>query len=107
MTTDLLTYFVAFLVVLGAVIAFVAAIGLLRLPDLFSRMHAVSKAGTAASGLALVAVALDSHDILTTVKCFVTIAFLFLTGPISAHLLAKAQLKSGRARKDKVSKKPA
>ena len=106
MILDMLTFFVAFLVVLGAAIALVAAIGLLRLPDLFSRMHAVSKAGTAASGLALVAVALNSHDLLTAVKCFMAISFLFLTGPISAHLLAKAQLKSDRLHKDKMSKKP-
>lgn len=100
MIEEFLTLLVASLVVLGACIALVAAIGLLRLPDLFTRMHAVSKAGTAGSGLALVAVALQASDILTTVKCLVALLFLFLTAPISAHLLAKAELRSAGSRKD-------
>lgn len=92
--SDMLTLFMASLVVLGAAISLIAAIGLLRLPDLFTRMHAASKAGTAGSGLALVAVAIDAADWETAVKCLVAIFFLFLTGPISAHLLARAELRS-------------
>jgi multicomponent Na+:H+ antiporter subunit G len=93
MIETLLTLLVSFLVVLGAVISLVAAIGLLRLPDIFSRMHAVSKAGTAGSGLALVALAIYSAELSTTIKCIAAVVFLFLTSPVSAHLLAKAQLK--------------
>jgi multicomponent Na+:H+ antiporter subunit G len=88
----IVTLAVALLVVVAAAISLVASIGLLRLPDLFTRMHAVSKAGTAGSGLALVAVALYSWDTTTTIKCLAAIVFLFLTGPISAHLLAKAYM---------------
>jgi multicomponent Na+:H+ antiporter subunit G len=87
-----ITLAVALLVIVGAAITLIASIGILRLPDLFTRMHAVSKAGTAGSGLALVAVALYSSDMTTTIKCLGAIVFLFLTGPISAHLLAKAYM---------------
>lgn len=93
MIETLLTLLVSFLVVLGAIISLIATIGLLRLPDIFSRMHAVSKAGTAGSGLALVAVAIYSVELSTTIKCIAAVVFLFLTSPVSAHLLAKAQLK--------------
>jgi multicomponent Na+:H+ antiporter subunit G len=86
---------VAFLLVLGATIALVAALGLLRLPDLLTRMHAASKAGTAGSGLALLAVALHSGDPVVWLKCGATIVFFMLTAPVSAHLLAKAALRSG------------
>lgn len=96
MIADLLTYAIALLILLGAIISLVASIGLLRLPDLFTRMHAVSKAGTAGSGLVLVAVAVQSADMATTIKCLAAIVFIFLTTPISAHLLAKAQVKVRR-----------
>lgn len=100
MIADLLTYAIALLILLGAIISLVASIGLLRLPDLFTRMHAVSKAGTAGSGLVLVAVAVQSADMATTIKCLAAIVFIFLTTPISAHLLAKAQVKVRRDRYD-------
>jgi multicomponent Na+:H+ antiporter subunit G len=83
------------LLVCGALIALVAALGLLRLPDLFTRMHAASKAGTAGSGLLLIAVALQSDDTTIWIKCLATIGFFLLTAPVSAHLLAKAALLSG------------
>ena len=98
MIADALTLLVAFLVLLGALISLVASIGLLRLPDMFTRMHAVSKAGTAGSGLVLVAVAIHSADLATVVKCMAAIGFIFLTTPISAHLLAKAELKARQSR---------
>lgn len=100
MIETLLTLLVSFLVVLGAVVSLVAAIGLLRLPDIFTRMHAVSKAGTAGSGLALVALAIHAEDLSTTVKCIAAVLFLFLTSPVSAHLLAKAQLKIRNSRQE-------
>ena len=87
--------FIAVLLVGGAFISLVASLGLLRLPDLFSRMHAASKAGTAGSGLVLVAVAFHSGDGQTAIKCIAAIAFFVLTAPLSAHLLAKAALRAG------------
>ena len=67
---------VAALLLTGAAFALIAAIGLVRLPDLFTRMHAASKAGTLGSGVLLIALA--------------GVVFFLLTAPISAHLLAKA-----------------
>ena len=53
---------VAFLLLVGAAFALIAAIGLLRLPDLYTRMHAASKAGTLGSGVLLIALAIQSSD---------------------------------------------
>lgn len=87
---------IAALVLLGAALTFVAALGLFRLPDLYTRMHAASKAGTAGSGLLLLAVALQSGEADTWIKCLLAIVFFFLTAPVSAHLLAKAAVRNGQ-----------
>lgn len=87
---------IAGLILLGALLTLVAALGLLRLPDLYTRMHAASKAGTAGSGLLLLAVAIQSGDSEVWTKCLLAIVFIFLTAPVSAHLLAKAAARSGQ-----------
>ena len=92
--TAVLDVLVALLIVTGSLLALIAALGLVRLPDLFSRMHAASKAGTAGSGLLVLAVALSSSEWQVWVKCLATMAFFMLTAPIAAHLLAKAALRA-------------
>jgi multicomponent Na+:H+ antiporter subunit G len=78
------------LILAGAFFAFVAAAGLWRFPDIYSRMHAASKAGTLGSGLVLLAMAVHAGDTGTVTRALAGIAFFLLTAPISAHLLAKA-----------------
>ena len=87
---------IALLLMLGAFLTLVAALGLFRLPDLYTRMHAASKAGAAGSGLLLLAVALQSGDAVVWVKCLTAIAFFLLTAPVAAHLLAKAAAREGQ-----------
>ena len=86
---------VAILLVGGALISLVAALGLLRLPDLFTRMHAASKAGAVGGGLILVAVAVLSQDASVSMRAVIGVLFLLLTTPVSAHLLARASYLSG------------
>ncbi|WP_312402491.1 monovalent cation/H(+) antiporter subunit G [Rhizobium sp.] len=83
------------LVLSGAAFALVAAIGLNRLPDIYSRMHAASKAGTVGSGLLLLAVGLQSGEIAVLARALAGFFFFVLTAPVSAHLLAMASLKAG------------
>ena len=78
------------LILAGTFFAFVAALGLWRFPDIYSRMHAASKAGTLGSGMVLLALAVNSGDTATVTRALAGIAFFLLTAPISAHLLAKA-----------------
>lgn len=90
MMDDVVTCIVAAIIVIGALFSLAAAIGLLRLPDVYSRMHAASKAGTLGSGLMLIALAIFSDDLATTTRAIAGVIFFLLTAPISAHLLAKA-----------------
>lgn len=83
------------LILIGAAFTLIASIGLLRLPDLYTRMHAASKAGTLGSGVMLVALALFAFEDATSTRALAAIVFFLLTAPISAHLLAKAAYAAG------------
>jgi multicomponent Na+:H+ antiporter subunit G len=75
---------------LGAGFALVASIGLLRMPDLPTRLHATSKAGSLGTGLILFGVALFHHDLGVSARAVVTALFILLTGPVAAHIIARA-----------------
>lgn len=94
-TLDIVQYVAAVIVVAGALFSFLAALGILRLPDLYTRMHAASKAGAVGAGLILVAVAVVSLDTAVALRAILGVLFIFLTTPVSAHLLARAALKTG------------
>lgn len=83
------------LILIGAAFALVASIGLLRLPDLYTRMHAASKAGTLGSGVMLIALAVFADDKAIVTRAMAGVVFFLLTAPVSAHLLAKAAYESG------------
>lgn len=85
----------AFLIVVGAVFTFAAAVGLNRFPDLYTRMHAASKAGTVGSALMLIAVGIHAADLAILARSLAGFFFFVLTAPVSAHLLAKASHESG------------
>lgn len=86
---------VSLLLVGGSLFALVAALGILRLPDVYTRMHAASKAGTVASGLLLLATGLGSEDPAILGRAIAGFIFFILTAPVSAHLLARAAHLSG------------
>lgn len=68
----------------------VAAVGVIRMPDLPMRMHAATKAGTLGAGLILAAVAVLYGDLGVTMRAVATIVFLFLTAPVAAHMIGRA-----------------
>lgn len=80
---------------LGLAFMTVAGIGLLRMPDLLTRMHASSKAGTLGAALVLAAVALHFADAAITVRVVVVCVFLLLTAPIASHVIARAGYRTG------------
>lgn len=88
-------YIAGALLLIGAIFSLLAAIGILRLPDLYTRMHAASKAGTMGSGLMLVAIAVVAFDGSVILRALVGVVFLLLTTPVSAHLLARAAYVAG------------
>jgi multicomponent Na+:H+ antiporter subunit G len=88
-------YLAAFLIVAGSAFSVLAALGMLRFPDVYTRLHAASKAGLLGAGLIFLAVAISSFDWWTAGRALLGLLFLFLATPLSAHLLANAALKSG------------
>lgn len=87
---DWLLYVVGILCVIGAFFVLVAAVGVLRLDDLYMRMHAASKAGTLGSGVLLIAIAVFSQETDVVLRAVAGVVFFLLTAPVSAHLLARA-----------------
>lgn len=84
------------LIIVGAAFAVIAAIGVLRLPDVLIRMHASTKAGTLGSGLILLAVAIHWGDELgVTIKVIAAIIFLIVTAPVGAHMIGRAAYRTG------------
>lgn len=90
--TDLV---VAGLVAVGAFFAFVAVVGIVRLPDVYARIHAVSKTETLGAIFALAGVALVLDSQVGTIKSVFLLAFLFLTNPTAAHAIARAADEEG------------
>jgi multicomponent Na+:H+ antiporter subunit G len=80
---------VAFLVG-GTAFMVIATVGLIRLPDLYTRMHAVTKAGTLGILLVMVSVAVHFGDLSVSMRSVAVILFILLTAPVSAHLLGRA-----------------
>lgn len=90
----MLDYLLSFLILTGAVFTFIGSLGLARLRDFYTRLHGPTKATTLGVGSLLIASAIyfstrgtgvSLHEVLVTL-------FLFITAPVSAHLLAKAAL---------------
>ena len=84
---------IAFFVLIGAGFALVGSIGLWRMPDFFTRLHGPTKATTLGVGGILLASALYFSDAgLISVHEIMVSVFLFITAPVSAHLLCQAAL---------------
>ena len=86
---------VGLVIVGGAMFSLIASIGLIRLQDIYLRMHAASKAGTLGSGLMLFALAVYAAELSVFTRAIAGIVFFLLTAPVSAHLLARAAYLSG------------
>jgi multicomponent K+:H+ antiporter subunit G len=94
MMTTMLELLLSALILIGAGFTLIGSLGLLRLRDFYSRLHAPTKATTLGVGSLLIASAvffshrdegLSLHEVLVTL-------FLFITAPVGAHLMAKAAL---------------
>jgi len=85
--TDLVT---ALLWLAGSAFALLAAIGVLRMPDVFTRMQASTKASTLGLGCLLLGAALQMGDVASFVRVACIGAFVLLTTPVSGHVIARA-----------------
>lgn len=90
----MLEYILSFLILLGAGFTFVGSLGLARLPDFYTRLHGPTKPTTLGVGSLLVvsAIFFGTHEDGVSLHEILVMLFLFITAPVSAHLLAKAAL---------------
>jgi len=68
----------------------VGTTGLIRLPDVFSRMHATTKSDTLGAGLALLALIVYKGFDPVSLKLLVVLVFIMITNPVAAHIISKA-----------------
>ena len=90
--TDLVTGLVW---IAGAAFALLAAVGVLRMPDVFTRMQASTKASTLGLGCLLIGAALQLGDVSSVIRLISIGAFLLLTTPVSAHVIARGSYRAG------------
>lgn len=80
--------------IIGSVFAFLAALGVVRMPDVFTRMQASTKASTLGLGCLLAGAALQLSDLASIIRLLSIGAFIFLTTPVSAHVIARASYRA-------------
>lgn len=85
----------AFFLVSGAFFMLMAGLGMVRLPDVFLRLQAASKAATLGSGGLLCAAALTLWSLSVVARVLLTLIFIFAIMPVAAQLIARAALRVG------------
>ncbi|SDH46335.1 multisubunit sodium/proton antiporter, MrpG subunit [Alteribacillus persepolensis] len=88
---------ISIIVLLGALLSLVSAIGLVRLPDIYTRSHAATKSATLSVlcilfGLFLYFALVDGY---VSARILLGIVFVFITAPVGGHLIARAAYHSG------------
>jgi len=85
----------AFLLIAGAFFFFAGTVGLLRFPDVFSRLHALTKADNVGLGLISAGLAIESGSPVLAAKLFLIWCLVLLASATVAHLIARAALNRG------------
>jgi multicomponent Na+:H+ antiporter subunit G len=83
-------WIVGLLMLAGVFLMFLTGLGLVRMPDVFTRMHAATKSASLGVAFLFIAAALVFQETAVVTKSIVTIVFIFLTAPVAAHLLGRA-----------------
>ena len=83
------------LIVSGGTFLVVGAVGIVRMPDMYTRMHAASVIDTLGTGLMVAGLMLQAGLSLVTLKLLFILALIFFTGPVVSHALAQAALHAG------------
>ena len=93
----MIEWFSGGLFIVGATLGLLAGVGVLRMPDVFTRMQASTKASTLGLGCLLAGVAIRNPELSFVVRAGVIAAFMLLTTAVSAHVIARAAARSGAA----------
>jgi len=74
----------------GCLFIFVASLGILRMPDIYTRIHAATKAGTLGTAMLLSGAAGYFLSLRSVLEMIIAVLFLLITAPVSYHLVGKA-----------------
>ncbi len=91
----ILSAIIVLLAAIGVFFTFVAAVGVLRLPDVYSRSHAVTKADTLGVGCSIFAVALYFGTASESFRAIVLLLFVYYTNPTAAHAITRSAYSRG------------
>ncbi len=83
-------FFSIIFIVIGSIMILISSIGLLRMPDLYMRMSATTKAATLGVGFVLLGTAIHFWEIGIVSRLIIIISFLLLTAPVAAHMIGRA-----------------
>lgn len=72
----------------GIIIMFFGVFGIFRFPDLYLKLHALSKCGSSGAGTILLGLMFVSGDLEINIKLFVVLVFLFATSPVISHVIS-------------------
>ncbi len=78
----------------GAFFCLVAGIGIIRMKDVFGRMHAATKAGTFGLALICIAVMVEARTLLEVVEALFVFLFMIASAPVGAHLIGRAAFRT-------------
>jgi multicomponent Na+:H+ antiporter subunit G len=86
----ILNILIVFFLVTGLFFYFVGVLGLLRMPDVFTRMHATTKCDTMGAGLVFTGLMIWQGMNFVSLNILVVLVFIWLTNPTAAHAIAKS-----------------
>ncbi|MBC7124910.1 MAG: Na+/H+ antiporter subunit G [Bacteroidales bacterium] len=81
------------LIAIGSIFMLIASIGILKLPDFYTRMSAITKASTLGLGMILLGISIHFDQVGVFAKAFIIITLLLLTNPVGAHAISRAAYK--------------
>jgi multicomponent Na+:H+ antiporter subunit G len=85
----------AALILIGAAFMAVAALGVMRMPDLFMRLHCSTKSATLGVGCIMLGAAVHFGDLAVWARALAVVVFIFVTAPVAGHVLARAAYFAG------------
>lgn len=95
--TGIIEWSVAILVLLGTVIMLISSLGIIRLPDVYTRAHATTKSSTL--GLLCILSGAFVHFLyvheLVSIRLLLGIVFVFMTAPVAGHLIIRSAHRAG------------
>ena len=88
--TEFFEYITGILILTGSLFILISAIGIVKMPDIYIRMSATTKAATLGVGSVMLGSMLFFSDIGAITRSFAIMLFIFLTAPVAAHMLGRA-----------------